>query len=133
MDQPRADIIKNVLYSDGLYFLHSGNNFSILILWKILLLLRFFFFYFRKISISLTRILGLFPFFFFRKILVPFTCFFLKLFFVFFIIVICHFYIQKKDLKNYFISFFICFKKSFYHISCVNYICIFMNHFSLIA
>ena len=26
MDQPRADIIKNVLYSDSLYFLHSREK-----------------------------------------------------------------------------------------------------------
>ena len=32
MDQPRADIIKNVLYSNSLYFLHSRKKISVLIL-----------------------------------------------------------------------------------------------------
>ena len=32
MDQPRVDIIKNVLYSASLYFLHFRKHFSILIL-----------------------------------------------------------------------------------------------------
>ena len=35
MDQPRADIIKNVLYSASLYFLHSRKKISIVALYKI--------------------------------------------------------------------------------------------------
>ena len=111
MDQPGVDVIKNVLYSASLYFLHSRKTFSILIFQKILIsfstiLTLFFLFFFRKISISLTSILVLFVFFFFKKILVPFTCFFLELFFVFLITVIQHFlYIEKKIIKNTFLYF----------------------------
>ena len=77
-----------------------------------------FLFFFRKICITFTMILTLFPFslqkdfdiclnpffafffFFFRKVLISFTYFFSKLFFAFLIIVSCYFYIErKKKLK----------------------------------
>ena len=78
MDQPRADIIKDVFYSASLYFLHSKKKCSILILYKIsisftIVLMLFFFFFFSKNSISHSSILALFVFFFLRTILVSFT------------------------------------------------------------
>ena len=39
--------------------------------------------------------------FFFRKFFISFTCFFLMLFFVFLIIFIYHFYIQKRSFINF--------------------------------
>ena len=108
MDQTRADTIKNLLYLDSLYFLHS-REFSILILQKILvsfttILMLILFFFFRKISRSLMSIFGAFCFFLLQKDFGTIQEPLLIFFFYFLIIVTCHFYTQKK-LKKIFFNF----------------------------
>ena len=87
------------------------------------------FLFLRKIFITFTTILKHFSFFLqlnFDIFLGPFfafcfsllqinfdifACFFLESFFVFLIIIICHFYVQKKKIiKNILLVLFICFK-----------------------
>ena len=103
MDHPRADIIKDILYSDSLYSLHSGKILFITILQKILIsfptiLTLLFFFFFREISIALTSILLLFVFLH-QKDFGTFHEPFFESFSLFFY--------QIKKSKKYFISFFI--------------------------
>ena len=110
MDQ----MIKNVLYSDSIYFLHSKKNFYTYPLEDFYIVhehidASFLFLLLKDFYIN--HIL-LFVFFFFRKIFVFFTSLFRKLFFDFFIIVIkvATFDIQKKNYKKYFNKFFACFE-----------------------
>ena len=121
IDQPRLDKIKNVLYSGGLYFLHSRKKFSILILYNIFLYRSQPYWHFSFSSseryISLTSILTLLSFssserfwYFSRASFWSFSLFF-------FIIVICHFYIYRKKNLKILYQFF--------------YTSIFMNHLKL--
>ena len=113
MDQPRVDIIKNVLYSDSLYFLHFRKNFCILILQKILIsfmtiFLLLFVFFFRKISISVMMILALFVFFSSERLWYLSQTFFESFSFLSYLSFL---YIENKLKRKKLSIFFICFKK----------------------
>ena len=109
MDQPRVDIIKNVLHSDSLYFFPSRKSFSILIQQIFLYSSRFCYIVFliqKYFYISHQRI-GAFCLFLHQKLSCTSHVLLFEHFFCFyFIIVICHFYIQKKIFENIFYLFF---------------------------
>ena len=117
MDQPRVDIIKNVLYSDSLYFLHFRKNFCILILQKILIsfmtiFLLLFIFFFRKISTLVMMILVLFVFFSSERLWYLSQTFFESFSLFFFDNSYLSFlYIENKLKRKKSSIFFICFKK----------------------
>ena len=117
MDQPRVDIIKNVLYSDSLYFLHFRKNFCILILQKILIsfmtiFLLLFIFFIRKISTLVMMILVLFVFFSSERLWYLSQTFFESFSLFFFDNSYLSFlYIENKLKRKKSSIFFICFKK----------------------
>ena len=103
--------LKPVLYLASPYFLHSKKFIFIFILRRFLYCPQpnWRFFSFPSSERFLYRWQAywfFFIFLFLRKILLPFTCFYLELFSVFLIIIICHFIIKKKIIKKYFISIF---------------------------
>ena len=99
---PKQPNNKNVLDSVSLYFLHSRKTFSVLFLWKIFIVYNhidasFLFLLQKDFYITHNHVVA-FDIVFFRKILVALTCFFLKLLFVLFIIVFCHYLYREKKL-----------------------------------
>ena len=109
MNQPRAVIIKNFLYSDSLFYWILENIFYTHSLEDSYIVHNHidasFLYLFQKDFYIAQSTWALFVFFFFRKISEPFSCFFLKLFFVFFIIVIYNF-IRSFFIKSFFIRIF---------------------------
>ena len=87
-----------------------------------MILTLFFFFFFRKILISVSGLFSPSFFFFFRNILISLTCF-LQSFSVFFIIVIYHFYLYKKNkLYALEINFKILYVNYMSHINYISYL-----------
>ena len=82
MDQPREDILKNVLHSASLYFYsHPLQGFYAIYIDHIDA--SFVFLPQKDLYIAHESIVAFFVFFFFRKLFIAFTCFFMELFLVF--------------------------------------------------